>query len=212
MRANAFLAWFVPLFALYVAFHAVRFYRKARREAEEREIMAARRKRAEAAKATRQSECEAAKAAKRAEAARQTKRKPGRPRKEPASGATPSALPAAIPPVPVFERPASVSPARQTVKGNNAFAGQGVAFTGTLPGMTRREAMQAVQDNGGRAFETMPAGTTLLVVGDNPGMNKLDKADRWIAQVRKITPAQFNAMLKQPLTLTPDEFAAFVAK
>ena len=72
--------------------------------------------------------------------------------------------------------------------------------------------MQAVQDNGGRAFETMPAGTTLLVVGDNPGMNKLDKADRWIAQVRKITPAQFNAMLKQPLTLTPDEFAAFVAK
>lgn len=95
--------------------------------------------------------------------------------------------------------------------GNEAFKGHTVAFTGTLPGMTRREAIAAVQANGGRAFETMPAGTTLLVVGDKPGMNKLDKADKWIDQVRKITPRQFKAMLDQPLTLTPDDFAAMYA-
>ena len=58
----------------------------------------------------------------------------------------------------------------------------------------------------------MPASTTLLVVGDKPGMDKLNKADRWIAQVRKITPAQFDFMLKMPLSLTPDEFAALVTK
>lgn len=97
------------------------------------------------------------------------------------------------------------------VKGNNAFAGQVVAFTGKLPGMTRREAIQAVQDNGGRAYTKMPVGTTLLVVGDKPGMCKMDKADEWIGQVRKITAAQFFAMLEQPLTLELDEFAAMFA-
>ena len=101
--------------------------------------------------------------------------------------------------------------ARPKFKGNNAFAGQVVAFTGRLPGMTRREAIQAVQDNGGRAYTKMPAGTTLLVVGDKPGMCKMDKADEWIGQVRKITAAQFFAMLEQPLTLELDEFAAMFA-
>ena len=72
--------------------------------------------------------------------------------------------------------------------------------------------VNAVEANGGKAFEDMPASTTLLVVGDKPGMDKLNKADRWIAQVRKITPAQFDFMLKMPLSLTPDEFAALVTK
>lgn len=101
--------------------------------------------------------------------------------------------------------------ARPKIKGNNAFAGQVVAFTGRLPGMTRREAIQAVQDNGGRAYTKMPAGTTLLVVGDKPGMCKMDKADEWIGQVRKITAAQFFAMLEEPLTLELEEFAAMFA-
>lgn len=98
------------------------------------------------------------------------------------------------------------------LRGNNAFAGQTVAFTGKLKDMTRAEAIQAVEKNGGRAFVTMPAGTTLLVVGENPGMDKLDKADRWIGQLRKITQAQFAEMLKAPLTCTPEEFASVFAK
>ena len=96
-------------------------------------------------------------------------------------------------------------------KGNNAFKGHVVAFTGKLPGMTRREAIQAVEANGGRAYTKMPVGTTLLVVGENPGMCKMDKADEWIGQVRKITAAQFFAMLDEPLTIEADEFAARVA-
>ena len=135
----------------------------------------------------------------------QPKRKRGRPRKHSAQLAPCVVQNATEPgqPAPV-SKPATFP----GIVGNNAFAGQVVSFTGTLPGMTRMDAIQAVENNGGRAFDTMPASTTLLVVGENPGANKLDKADRWIASVRKITAAQFNAMLKQPLTLTPDEFAA----
>lgn len=166
---------------------------RERREAEER-----RRIKAEAA----------ARAARQAEAAVAPRRKRGRPRKNPEPAREASAT---VPPVPVFKRPESVSDAAPIVHGNNAFAGQTVAFTGALPNMTRAEAIAAVTANGGRAYDTMPAGTTLLVVGDKPGMNKLDKADRWIGQVRKITSAQFDAMLKLPLTLTPDEFAAMIA-
>ena len=57
--------------------------------------------------------------------------------------------------------------------------------------MPRRAAVEMVRNAGGRAFTDMPAGTTLLVVGSNPGMKKMDKADRWIGQVKKITEKQF---------------------
>lgn len=74
------------------------------------------------------------------------------------------------------------------------FQGQAVAFTGRLS-MPRREAVEKVRQAGGRAFDKgMPAGTTLLVVGDKPGMCKMDRADEWIGQVRKITEAQFLEM------------------
>ena len=75
------------------------------------------------------------------------------------------------------------------------FAGHVVAFTGRLPGMKRAEAIALVERLGGRAYKDMPAGTTLLVVGDKPGMGKLDKADEWLGQLRKITPAQFMEMV-----------------
>lgn len=97
------------------------------------------------------------------------------------------------------------------VKGNNAFKGHVVAFTGKLPGMTRREAIQAVYDNGGRAYTKMPVGTTLLVVGEKPGMCKMDKADEWIGQVRKITAQQFFDMLNEPLTVEIDDLMAVLA-
>ena len=78
--------------------------------------------------------------------------------------------------------------------------------------MTRREAVEAVQRNGGKAFdETMPVGTTILVVGDDPGRDKLDEADKRIEQVRKITPERFFEMLRRPLCLELDEFAALYA-
>lgn len=141
----------------------------------------------------------------------QPKRPRGRPRKEPQAMAEQEPVPAAEQdPEPEEERCPIIpeAPAWIAPQGNNAFAGQVVAFTGTLPDMTREEAIAAVQKNGGRAFDTMPAGTTLLVVGDKPGAGKLENADRWA--VKKIDAQDFWTMLHTPLTLTPDEFAAFI--
>lgn len=97
------------------------------------------------------------------------------------------------------------------LRGNNMFAGEIVAFTGTIPGMTRREAMQAVEANGGKAYSTMPAAATLLVVGEQPGSEKLELAERRCGQVRRIDAAHFKFMLEQDLTVSPDEFAACFA-
>ena len=169
------------------------------------------------AKAQREAEKAAERERKAAEEAAKPKRKPGRPRKTQTALEAPKQVPAAPEQSAQkaeerqAERSETISVSVPNVKGNNAFAGQVVAFTGTLPGMTRKQAIQAVRDNGGQAYETMPASTTLLVVGDNPGMGKMDKADAWIAHVRKITANQFFSMLHQPLTMNPDEFAAFVA-
>lgn len=88
---------------------------------------------------------------------------------------------------------------------NKTFAGEIVAFTGTIEGMKRRDAIQAVQDLGGIAYERMTAATTLLVVGDKPGNTKLGKADKWISQVRKITQEQFKAMLQAAQQLPAPE-------
>ena len=79
-----------------------------------------------------------------------------------------------------------------------SFKGQTVAFTGklTISGMTHAQAREKVKQAGGTAFvKEMPTSTTLLIVGENPGMKKLDKADAWINQVRKMTEQQFLDML-----------------
>ena len=212
MRALLFLPALIPLL-LYFANAVVQERKEARKQREAEERRKAKAEAAARAKAERDAQKAAAKAVREAEAAAQPKRKRGRPRKEPApvvhQPAPEPVQPQPIQPEPI--RPVTVSAALLPFKGNNAFAGEVVAFTGTLDGMTRAEAIKAVEANGGRAFDTMPAGTTILVVGDKPGMNKLDKADRWIGQVRKITQEQFKAKLALPLTLTPDAFAAHFA-
>ncbi len=223
MRAMFFLPALIPLL-LFFANAVVQERKEARKQREAEERRKAKAEAAARAKAERDAQ----------KAAAQPKRKRGRPRKE---SAPESVQPEPIRPatVPTSAHHAAQGDALGTggdckqspalvglapslhrplpFKGNNAFAGEIVAFTGALDGMTRAEAIKAVEANGGRAFDTMPAGTTILVVGDKPGMNKLDKADRWIGQVRKITQAQFRAKLAMPLTLSPDEFAdAFASR
>ena len=215
MRSLLFLPA-VLIFALFFANAAFQACRAARKEREAEEARKAKAEAAARAKAERDALKAAAKAAGDAEAQAAPKRKRGRPRKEPAPLQEIAQVEQNAPPVQETSitketRTETISRASLPFKGNNAFAGEVVAFTGTLDGMTRSEAIKAVEDNGGRAFETMPAGTTILVVGSNPGMNKLDKADRWIGQVRKITQEQFRAKLTLPLTLSPDEFAAHFA-
>lgn len=207
---------FLPAVLIFALFFANAAFQACKAARKEREAEASRKAKAEAAaraKAERD-----AKAAREAEAQAAPKRKRGRPRQEPAQSpqevftVEQNAQPVQETSIAEESRTETISRAALPFKGNNIFAGEVVAFTGTLDGMTRAEAIKAVEDNGGRAFETMPAGTTILVVGSNPGMNKLDKADRWIGQVRKITQEQFRAKLTLPLTLTPDEFAAHFAQ
>lgn len=219
MRALLFLPALI-FFLLPILHGIVQKRRKARLQ---RELAERRRIKAEIAaraKAERDAQKAAAKAATATKVAAQPKRKRGRPRKNPAQDApaaaqtTPAVQAAPESNQPESKRSEGVSePAKPAalpgIKGNNAFAHEVVAFTGTLDGMTRAEAIKAVEANGGRAFQTMPAGTTLLVVGRNPGMSKLDKADKWISQTRKITQEQFKAKIDQPfVSFTPDEFAA----
>ena len=107
----------------------------------------------------------------------------------PAQGApTPAQQAAERPGMSLDEFAASIAP--------QPFKGHTVSFTGKLYNaagehVSRDRAMELVKVLGGKAYRDMPAGTTLLVVGENPGMQKMDKADAWIGQVRKITPAQF---------------------
>ncbi|MDD2647348.1 MAG: BRCT domain-containing protein [Eubacteriales bacterium] len=178
-----------------LAWHAGKKKRAARARAQEQERRTAAK---EAAKAERTQNAKAApKPA--------PKRKRGRPRKE--KPEAPS-----IAPVVVLDQPKE--PPKTQPQNGGAFRGQTVSFTGTIEGFKRSQAIAAVQAAGGKAYDTMTAGTTLLVVGSNPGMNKLDKADRWIGQVRKITAAQFLDMLKAPASNDRETFTlqAFAAK
>lgn len=59
------------------------------------------------------------------------------------------------------------------------FAGEVVAFTGTLPTMTRAEAIIATEDRGGRAYQNINTKCTLLVIGQRPGANQMDRAKLW---------------------------------
>ena len=193
--------------------------RRCRQRREAERLQAEKAAAAALAKAEREAKKAVAAAAHPAKDAQPPKRKRGRPRKiqpdpvaaEPVADQAAPVTPASESPAPDPIRPETVSVPALPFKGNNMFAGHVVAFTGTLKGMTRAEAIKAVEANGGRAFDTMPAGTTLLVVGENPGAAKLDKADKWIGQTRKITQEQFRYMLAAPLTCTPNQFAAAFA-
>lgn len=54
--------------------------------------------------------------------------------------------------------------------------GQTVVITGTLPGMSREEAAQLVQENGGKVTGSVSKKTSFLLAGENAG-SKLEKAN-----------------------------------
>ena len=77
------------------------------------------------------------------------------------------------------QEPERVHPASAPQPFPQAFAGEVVAFSGTLPTMTRKEAVKAVKDRGGRAYESIHADCTILVVGEKPGKQQQERAERW---------------------------------
>lgn len=59
------------------------------------------------------------------------------------------------------------------------FAGEAVAFTGTMPTMTRAEAIRATKDRGGSAYERINTHCTLLVIGERAGSQQRERARSW---------------------------------
>ena len=57
------------------------------------------------------------------------------------------------------------------------FAGQTIVITGTLEGMTRDEAKQAIEDRGGRVTSSVSKKTSFILVGTDPG-SKIEKASK----------------------------------
>ena len=57
------------------------------------------------------------------------------------------------------------------------LSGQTVVITGTLPGMSREEAAQLVEQNGGKVTGSVSKKTSFLLAGEAAG-NKLTKAQQ----------------------------------
>lgn len=59
------------------------------------------------------------------------------------------------------------------------LAGLAVCITGIVPGYRGTQAEHAAQAAGARTTKNVSSRTALLVIGDNAGRDKLDRAERW---------------------------------
>lgn len=227
MRTAAFCSWFVPLFVLYivivVGYNAAAVYRREaaeRKAQQERERIAAEKR--EAAKMRKQERTEARRKA--AEAAKQEraaliaarpKKKRGRPRKNPPAEASAPKKRGR----PCINPPDTFTETEPNAAKTGAFAGETVAFTGSCPKLQRRHMILHTERLGGKGYETINTRCTLLVVGEKPGKNQLEKATRW--NVPTITweewwkrafdsPAIVKPQITAPALVTLEQFAALI--
>ena len=68
-----------------------------------------------------------------------------------------------------------VEPGAGLAKGRLPFDGMTFVVTGTLPGLSRDEVKEFIQNYGGKVTDSVSKKTSYLVLGENPG-SKLDKA------------------------------------
>jgi DNA ligase (NAD+) len=78
-------------------------------------------------------------------------------------------------------------------KGEQRLAGKQFVLTGTLPGMTRDEAKEFIETNGGRVTGSVSKKTDFVLAGAEPG-SKLDKANA--LGITVIDEAGFRKMLR----------------
>lgn len=88
---------------------------------------------------------------------------------------------------------AGVKPAPPEIVEAGAFSGKTVVITGTLAGMGRDEAKEAIERRGGKVSGSVSKKTDLLVAGEEAG-SKLTKAKE--LGVKVLTEAEFVALLK----------------
>ena len=65
----------------------------------------------------------------------------------------------------------------ETIRVGDALAGWTIIVTGSLEGFSRDEAKQAIEDRGGKATSSVSKKTSVVVVGADPGMAKVTKAE-----------------------------------
>lgn len=148
------------------------------------------------------------------------KRRRGRPRKNPAPEKQPDAIPSA-PAAPTA--PAEAQNAAETISHAPApeqksaprgvFAGEDVAFTGTCPKMGRDAMILHTNRLGGKGWSRINTRCTLLVIGEKPGSQQLERAAKW--HIRTITWQEWfklafgaDALPDPAPELSLDEFAA----
>jgi len=81
--------------------------------------------------------------------------------------------------------------------GEGPLAGATVVVTGTVPGYSREEAEEAIRRAGGRATGSVSRRTSVVVVGDEPGAAKLDRAAE--LGVPTLPAAEFGRLLAEGL-------------
>jgi DNA ligase (NAD+) len=88
-----------------------------------------------------------------------------------------------------------VSPQKYDVEQGEAFDGETIVFTGSLPSYTRSEASDIVERAGGHVTSSVSSATDILVVGENPGSTKQSQAKE--NGVQMVSGRQFEERLEE---------------
>ena len=88
---------------------------------------------------------------------------------------------------------AGVRPEEVQLKRTDKLTGKTIVITGTLAGLTRRQAQEAVKAAGGKTSSSVSSKTNFVLAGTEPG-SKLDKAHK--LGVNVINEQQFLEMLE----------------
>jgi DNA ligase (NAD+) len=83
--------------------------------------------------------------------------------------------------------------APEVEEGGGHFEDETVVFTGSLPSLTRSEATERVERQGGNVTSSVSSNTDYLVVGENPGTRKREDAEE--NEVPELSGEEFEARL-----------------